>query len=112
MYKGGLAILLEQMVTHLRRQRCRLTPKEEARIALLAPFRRGVSVRVKANAQNTYPGTTAEVVRVGAAANENILVRCRFGQDHRGRSVLRWVPIEDLEPCESVENPLLQKTGT
>lgn len=98
------------LMVYIRRQRQRLSPEEEARIALLAPFRRGVSVRVKANAQKAYPGETAEVVRVGAAANANIrsvaglTVTC-------GRSVLRWVPIEELVPGEPVEEFLFSKTS-
>lgn len=111
LYKREIPDLFLMLMVYIRRQRQRLSPEEEARIALLAPFRRGVSVRVKANAQKAYPGETAEVVRVGAAANANILVRCRFGRDLCGRSVLRWVPIEELVPCEPVEEFPLQKTS-
>ncbi len=74
----------------------RLSRDEKELIDLLAPFRRGVLVKVRPTARTVYPGLTAEVVRVHTAS-DSILVRCRFGRDERGRSILRYVPIEDLD---------------
>lgn len=82
---------------HIPVPQARLSQNEKERIALLSPFRRGVLVKVRQNAKTVYPGPTAEVVRVLTTA-ESILVRCRFGRDGRGRSILRYVPIEDLDP--------------
>ncbi len=86
---------IPKRVAYAARAKFGLSGADEARIALLATLRKDAFVSIQPAACPRYPSPVAQVVRV-YTAGPGVLVRCRFGCDARGRSILRWVPVEDL----------------